>query len=461
MAMKTHGKYARTLKASLALALAFVLHQSGFAQSPGVPALPSTNADYVDYAVDSLPSYFQPGTDVGVTNNTPADNPITNAGATVGRALFYDQRLSHNDSTSCASCHVQRNGFSDPEQFSEGFEGGLTGRHSMGLSNAMFYERGRFFWDERAATLEEQVLGPIQDSVEMGTTLSQLRTELADTEFYPVLFNEAFGSTEITDEGIANALAQFVRSMASYQSKYDQARDAGPVGSSAYNRELTSQEQLGSNLFHAAGSCSACHESDAQIADRTRNIGLDLDNSADEGAGDGQFKVPSLRNIAVREGYMHDGRFETLEEVIDFYSTGIQDNPDLALGLREGGLPTGDPIQFNFTENEKAALIAFLETLTDDTFLTSELFSDPFVELAGDFDGSGLIDSADVDFWNSNWQSAGLSGSDFLAWQRNLGRSWEDLAIGASISSVPEPATATLAIGALLLALTRRRRGHT
>ena len=447
----------RFVTAALTICLLLSYTRPGFAQSPGVPALPTTNFDYVDYAVTSLPSYFQPGTDVGDANNTPVDNPITNAGATLGRALFYDQRLSHNDSVSCASCHKQENGFSDPNQFSVGFEGGLTGRHSMGLSNAIFYQNGRFFWDERADTLEDQVLGPIQDAVEMGTDLNQLREELAATEFYPALFNDAFGSSEITNDRLANALAQFVRSMASYQSKFDDARAAGEVGSAAFNNQLTALEQQGSQIFHGGGRCSTCHETEAHITDRPHNIGLDIDNSADEGVRNGRFKSPSLRNISVRDGFMHDGRFTTLEQVIDFYSTGIQDNPDLALALRDGGLPNGDPRQFNFTQEEKDALIAYLETLTDTTFLTSELFSNPFVELPGDFDGSGVVDADDLVFW----QTTGMEGDYFLQWQQNLGRSWEDLAVSASIATVPEPTAGLLASLALALSLTIRRRGYT
>ncbi|MEM8946773.1 MAG: cytochrome c peroxidase [Planctomycetota bacterium] len=443
----------RSLRPALAL---LILHAFNggvcAAQSPGVPALPTTNAAYVDYAVNNLPNYFRAGTDVGDTDNTPANNPITDPGATLGRVLFYDNRLSHNDSISCSSCHKQENGFSDPEQFSVGFEGGLTGRHSMGLSNAKFYNNGRFFWDERADTLEDQVLGPIQDSVEMGTDLNQLREELAATEFYPTLFANAYdGSTEITNDKVANALAQFVRSMASYQSKFDTARAQGEVGSPAFNSQLTALERQGSALFHGAGKCSQCHGTDAHIGDAPRNIGLDLTNDADVGVVNGRFKVPSLRNIGVRDGFMHDGRFDTLEAVIDFYSTGIQDNPNLDNRLQVNG----NPIQFNFTQNEKDALIAYLNALTDDTFLTSELFSDPFVDLPGDFDGSGLVDAADLQFWQDN----SMDGASFLQWQTNLGQSWQDLSIGASLAAVPEPTTGLLATLAAVFALGRRRRG--
>ena len=424
--------------------------QSPAAQSPGVPALPTTNAAYVDYAITNLPNYFQPGTQVGNTDNTPADNPITDAGATLGRVLFYDDRLSHNNSIGCASCHTQETGFADPRQFSVGFEGGLTGRHSMGLSNARFYASGRFFWDERAATLEDQVLGPIQDPVELGTDLNQLRAELAATEFYPVLFSDAFGSAEITNDRIANALAQFVRSLVSYQSKFDTARAQGEVGSAAFNNELTAQEVLGSEIFHGSGRCSQCHVSDAHIGDAPRNIGLDL-VTVDQGVGSGRFKVPSLRNIAVRDGFTHDGRFSTLEEVIDFYSTGIQDNPNLDNRLRVNG----QPIQFNFTQEEKDALIAYLETLTDDTFLNSDLFSDPFVELPGDFDDTGLVDAQDLQFWQEN----ALSGAEFLTWQQNLGQSWLDFSIAPSTAAaVPEPSAVLLATMAALRIGYRRRR---
>lgn len=419
------------------------------AASPGVPALPAAPDDYVGYAVTNLPDHFATGP-VAAANNTPVDNPITNAGATLGRVLFYDKRLSGNDTTSCSSCHQQQNDFSDPDQFSSGFEGGLTGRHSMGLSNGTYYSRGKFFWDERADSLEDQALQPIQNSVEMGSDLTQLRSELAATKFYPVLFQAAFGTSEITDDRIAKAISQFVRSMVSYQSKYDDAFAAGTPGSPDFEAVFTEQELLGQEIFHGAGKCSECHTTDAQVGDNIRNVGLDLDNTADAGAGDGRFKTPSLRNAAVRGGYMHDGRFPTLEEVIDFYSTGIQANPFLDNRLKEDGLP----IQFNFTQTEKDALLAFLDTLTDTTVLTSEMFSDPFVDLPGDFNGDGLVDGEDLANWELSYAlddgadadgDGSSDGEDFLAWQRNLGTSWQDLAPTLSTPlAVPEPAAAML-----------------
>lgn len=446
----------RSLMQASCATLLLISCATASAENTGSPALPGTHGGYVDYAVTNLPSYYEPNSDVGDTNNTPADNAITDAGATLGRVLFYDKRLSHNNTISCSSCHQQETGFTDPNQFSTGFAGGLTGRHSMGLSNAMFYQSGRFFWDERADTLEDQVLGPIVNAVEMGSTLSQVRTELADTAFYPALFNDAFGSTEITDDRISKALAQFVRSMVSYEAKIDTALAAGDPGTPAFRNELTSQELQGRQIFHGTGRCATCHSTEAFVSDRTHNIGLDINNNTDEGDGDGEFKVPSLRNIAVRGRYMHDGRFASLEEVIDFYSTGIQDNPNLANALQD---PGDNPIQFNFTEDEKDALIAYMETFTDNTLLTSELFSDPFVELPGDFDDSGLVDAADLVAWEAGYSSGNYSGADFLVWQSNVGMGWQDLQVSglSSISAVPEPGCGVLLMAGVLFTCLRRK----
>ncbi|MEM6330524.1 MAG: cytochrome c peroxidase [Planctomycetota bacterium] len=449
----------------LALAVGVCIWASGArGQNPGVPSLPSTSFDYVGYAVENLPSWYDTP-QLRNANNTPADNPITNAGAELGRVLFYDPRLSHNDGTSCASCHVQANGFSDPNQLSIGFDGGLTGRHSMGLSNAVFYRPGSFFWDERADTLEAQVLMPIQDQVEMGSTLEQLTGEnsgspgeLGQTEFYPELFARAFGDSQITSERMAQAMAQFVRSMVTYQSRFDQALAADDLGD-----VLNTDELAGHALF--ANRCAGCHRTDAQIANTTHNIGLDAVDT-DAGAGDGEFKVPSLRNVAVRDGFMHDGRFQTLEEVIEFYSTGVQDNANLSPGMQVGG--------FGFTEQQQQQLLAFLNTLTDEAFLSSELFSDPFVQLAGDYNGDGVVDADDFQVWLTTvgstegdtdgllWADGNLDGvvdqADYAVWRNNLGARWDDGLAPLGLAAVPEPGSLALLAAGVGLAWPRRKR---
>jgi len=445
------------------------------AASPGVPALPTTSIDYVKYAVTDLPTHFK-NQPLGGINNTPANNPITNAGATLGRVLFYDERVSHNDGLSCSSCHKQENDFSDPATKSVGFEGGLTGRHSMGLSNGAYYASGKFFWNERAASLEAQVLMPIQDPVEMGTNLTQLTAELAATTFYPKLFEQAFGTPEVTSDRISKSLAQFVRSMVSYQSKFDAAVANGTPGSPNYAAAgYTQQEIDGAAIFHGGGRCSQCHATAAQVGNAPHNIGLDADNLADAGvlpAGIGQFKTPSLRNSEVRDGFMHDGRFTTLEEVVEFYSTGVQNNPNLDGRLRTvPNNPNTQPFRPNFTAEQKASLVAFLKTLTDQSFLTNEIFSNPFVQLAGDFDDNGAVDGNDLAVWKTAFGTTDAAdadgdgdsdGEDYLAWQRNFGLTWEDLAIQstAATAAVPEPSAALiLALSAAgLLPVHRRRR---
>ena len=159
-------------------------------------------------------------------DNTPASNQITDAGATLGRVLFYDRSLSANGSVSCSSCHSQSTGFSDERRFSTGFEGKEVKRNSMSLVNLRFYKSGKFFWDERANSLEDQVLMPIEDPVEMGHSLAMLVKQLQKDAIYPPLFREAFGTPEVTEQRLARALAQFIRSMVSVRSRYDVGRSA-------------------------------------------------------------------------------------------------------------------------------------------------------------------------------------------------------------------------------------------
>lgn len=352
------------------------ISQTISADTLGVPSLPQTSFNYANI---SLPAHFTINNpdfgNISGLDNTPNDNQITNAGATLGRVLFYDKRLSANDTTACASCHLQENGFSDPRTLSVGFDGGLTGRHSMSLANAAYYERGRFFWDERADTLEEQVLLPIQDSVEMGMDLDDLEVKLTATSFYPDLFEDAFGTPTVTSDRISLALAQFVRSMVSFESKFDEGFDDD--GDFSPNGVFTQEEELGRQLFFSNNNgpnCDSCHETAAMILDQPRNNGLDANTNADQGTGGGRFKSPSLRNIAVTAPYMHDGRFDTLAEVVEHYNSGVQDHPQLANQLQQNGQPE----RLNLSQAEMDALVAFMETLTDESFLTDPKFSDPF-----------------------------------------------------------------------------------
>ncbi|MCG9879191.1 MAG: cytochrome-c peroxidase [Bacteroidia bacterium] len=355
--------------------------------------LPETPYNYANFV---LPGYFTtdvPGSplpgSINGTDNAPANNPVTNDGATLGRVLFYDKNLSANATISCASCHKQEKGFSDDAILSAGFNGGKTGRHSMTLINARYYQRGRFFWDERAATLEEQVLMPFQDSVEMGMTLDQVVSRVKEQDFYPNLFQKAFGSSEITSNKIALSLAQFVRSIVSYSSKYDEGR-ARVQNPGANFPNFTAEENQGKNLFfqpipNGGAGCFGCHTTEAFISANPgpQNNGLDASSTTDLGAGAvfpnpifvGRFKTSTLRNIELTAPYMHDGRFKTLEEVVEHYNSGIKAHPTLAPALKD---PNGNPIRLNLNNAQKAALVAFLKTLTDPSIATEAKWSNPF-----------------------------------------------------------------------------------
>ncbi len=365
--------------------------------------------EYFNYSNIQLPSHF---TTNGFpqqlqfqyapieVDNTPAENQITDAGATLGRVLFYDKNLSANGTVSCASCHKAEHGFSDPNIFSEGFNGEFTRRHSMSIVNARYYAEGKFFWDERASTLEEQVLMPFQDEIEMGLTLQELINIVNTQSYYSPLFREAFGDDTVTSERISKALAQFIRSLVSTTSKYDLARSEvqSPLVDFPGFTEL---ENEGKRIFYSprqltnglTGNCVSCHSSEAFLSPIPNNPngpttfattnGLDAvsidDLGINESTGNprdiGKFKVPSLKNIAIRPPYMHDGRFSNLPQVIEHYSSGIQNHPNLISPLINSA---GEVGQFNFTPAEKDALIAFLNTLTDNQMLADEKFSNPF-----------------------------------------------------------------------------------
>lgn len=338
-----------------------------------VTAVLNLPATPYNYANITLPAYLSAPNIQGQVN-TPVDNPVTNDGATLGRVLFYDKNLSANNTISCASCHKPELAFSDTAFKSKGFNGGLTGRNSMSLINAKYYAPGRFFWDQRAATLENQVITPIQDLVEMGMTLPALETKLSALAYYPPLFKKAFGDETVNSDRIAKALSQFVRSIVSYQSKYDAGRSTFPAAPApapnAVFPNFTAQENRGKELFLLpANGCAACHGTETFVAPTEKNNGIDM-STVDRGFGavtnnismDATFKVTSLRNVELTAPYMHDGRFKTLEEVIEHYSSGVKSHPNLSPQMK---LPNGQPRNLNLSTEDKAALVAFLKTLTD------------------------------------------------------------------------------------------------
>jgi cytochrome c peroxidase len=356
--------------------------QTATVKSPILPAEP------YNYTAVTLPAHFGGRGGVLGTDSTPATNPSTNAGVTLGRVLFYDVNLSRNRTKACASCHIQDHGFGDSATRSSGFAGGLTRRHSMGLSNTRFNPNGRVFWDERAASLEAQALMPIQDLTEMGMTLPELEQRVAELSYYPSLFQAAFGDTTVTSDRIAKAIAQFDRSILSYRSKYDIGRALAPNEDAPFGN-FTAQENRGKTIFNnppgqGGMGCAGCHRTEAFLDTQgPLNNGLDVDNPSDEGAFEqtgnpgqkGAFRFPSLRDIAARAPYMHDGRFATLRDVVEFYDHGVQPSPNLDPRLRN---PGGTPVHFNFSSDDKAALVAFLQTLTDPVLLASPQLSDPF-----------------------------------------------------------------------------------
>jgi len=372
-------------------------------QKPAAPAisLPVTPYRYADIP---LPAHFKTFA-ARRFDNTPSDNPITDAGATLGRVLFYDARLSANSSVSCSTCHVQQYAFTDPQRFSSGFEGKHGDRRALPLVEARYYPDGKFFWDERAPTLEDQTLMPIQSKSEMGQDLNKLVEILSNDPIYGPLFLSAFGDPKVTSTRISKALAQFVRSIVSYQSKYDEGR-ATATSVRVDFKNFTAEENRGKGLF--LRNCGQCHMPDGQdahfVTDRPKNTSLDAGiRVRDNGVGDitlnasemGMFKSPSLRNIEFTGPYMHDGRFQTLDAVMNFYSRGGGGHPNRSPEMR----------RFNLNPQDRTDLIAFLLTLSDRKLIEDPRFSDPFVvhpqavlTASASDKGSPIFASNDSDF---------------------------------------------------------------
>lgn len=363
-------------------------------EQPKIIDLPDTPYNYTNL---NLPLHFLTNdggalpSSVNGIDNTPGSNPVTDAGATLGRVLFYDTHLSQNETVACGSCHRQNLAFSDSPVHSLGFDFAPTRRHSISLVNQRYYARGRFFWDERAATLENQVLQPILDHNEMGLTENEIMQRVAARPFYSPLFQAAFGTGTISNERIADALSQFIRSIVSSQSRYDDGR------AQVANRLLpfpnfTAEENQGKTLFmknvtDGGAGCFQCHATEAFVSVNSgpKNNGLDLASTNDFGVFEtfpsmpnfqGAFKIPTLRNIALTAPYMHDGRFQTLQQVIEHYNSGVKNHPNLSVELKDNN---GNPQQLNLTEAQKQALAAFLRTLTDPNILNNQKWSDPFI----------------------------------------------------------------------------------
>ena len=311
-----------------------------------------------------------------------SDLEVTNEGATLGRVLFYDTELSSDGTVSCASCHQQDRAFSDPVARSTGVSGVPTDRNAMALFN--FRYQRRMFWDLRTVGLENQVLQPIEHPDEMGMSLEDLPAKLSDIAYYPDLFRAAFGDAEVSAERIQSALAQFLLTFQSFSTRFD----AGLANDFA---DFTESELMGKALFfNGQTRCNQCHSGKNLFSTQPFVNGLEVDyaGAGDAGIGaltgdpfdDGRFKTVSLRNIGLTAPYMHDGRFATLREVVDFYSDDIQPHAylDERLSVNGFGVPGQAPYQLNLSEVEREALVDFLRTFDDTVMVSADWLSDPF-----------------------------------------------------------------------------------
>ena len=330
------------------------------APTPTVTLYPGVTAALTVNLAAALPNYANPvwpvhyDAPVRAQTNAPADNAVTDGGATLGRVLFHDRTLSINGNISCANCHQQSNGLTDPARFSAGFNTvDRTTSHSMRVEMGF-------------------------DAAHGG--MNALISRMNGLRYYPELFKFVFGDTVITESRIQRAIAQYVRGAVSTDSRFDRAFAAvynaalGDRGVSVAFASFTPDENRGKTLFltppnQGGGGCVACHVIPTfALAGAARSNGLD--------AGETRvFKSPSLKNVAVTGPYMHDGRFATLEQVVEHYVSGVQPGPALDNRLR---LPTGQPVRLGLSANDKAALVAFMRTLTDSALMTDARFSSPF-----------------------------------------------------------------------------------
>ncbi|WP_189663271.1 MULTISPECIES: cytochrome-c peroxidase [unclassified Polaribacter] len=305
----------------------------------------------------------------------PADNPLTEEGVALGKKLFFDKILSGDETQSCASCHNPKNAFTDNQQFSNGIDGNSGNRNSMPLFNLAWNFDERFNWDGKDFSLEEQALEPVSNPAELHADWLDVTQKLQQHSQYPTLFLRAFGSSTIDSTLVTKAIAQFERTLISGNSKFDQYLN-GEVS-------LSAAEENGFAIFmdEAKGDCFHCHGSNNNplwTDNQFHNNGLDrtftdlgLGAVTGDPADNGKFKSPSIRNLAFTAPYMHDGRFTTLEEVINHYSEGLQPSPTvdpLMKRVNKGGV--------NLTPKEKNDLKAFLLSLSDLDFKANTAFQE-------------------------------------------------------------------------------------
>lgn len=306
----------------------------------------------------------------------PVDNPQTLEGIALGKKLFFDPILSANHTQSCASCHAPQNAFTDSAQFSTGIDGISGNRNSMPLFNMAWNYDETFFWDGRVFSLEHQALEPVTNPIEMHNTWEEVVNRLVNHSDYPELFRKAFGTSQITREHVTKAIAQFERTLISANSKFDRHL----MGQTT----LTPEELYGLEVFMSEdkGDCFHCHgnpNNPLWTDNLFHNNGLDntftdlgLGTITGDPADNGKFKTPSLRNLAYTAPYMHDGRFNTLDEVIHHYSEGLQNSPTidpLMKKVDQGGV--------QLSAEDKVALKAFLLSLSDPSFINNPDFHNP------------------------------------------------------------------------------------
>lgn len=299
------------------------------------------------------------------------NNPITHEGFALGRALFYDNELSRDSSVSCASCHQQSSAFVQADHdLSHGVEDRLGRRNSLPIFNALY--RRSFFWDGGVPSLDFVPVNPIENELEMDEKMDHVVWKLNQSKPYKLLFKNAFGVDSIATKDVLQAFSQFMNAIISANSKYDKyVRKEGVV--------YTIAEKKGLYLFEQK--CSSCHAGALFTDDSFRNNGLQSSSFSDKGREDitlditdrATFKVPSLRNVALTAPYMHDGRFNTLSEVLNHYSSGVKMSPTLDPLLKKSSR-MGIPL----SSQEKVYIITFLKTLTDYTLINNPEFSNPY-----------------------------------------------------------------------------------